>query len=623
MKKVFLLFLLLFITFSSTFAQDKIKIISREEWWADESYRFLDSNAWKEIFKDRERKAEIEKNKVYSEASIEKYEKKQEKLKKMDEILLTEYWKDIEIKEKIYEENSKKLAWSIYKTKKINSIIIHHTHTDYDDSFTAVKNIYRYHSLQKEWWDIWYNYLIGKNGEIYEWRAGWDSVVWAHDKWNNRGSVWIAIIWDYSNKSISNKQYNVLKQLSVYLMEKHDIDMTEKVYFHSECFWNKCEKPLFSELKYPIIGHRDAWHTSCPWDKLYAQLDILRKELLKEPFTLAKIYKKKIFKAFDKVWDDKLINILAKVEDNLDKKDSKKMNKVKELVIEYFKTSPQPSPLEERELAANIKIKLSYPDKDKISIKSGRVVFDIKRRWDKITVRWMEFNILKIPKKLKWAILEIISWERKPTWDNENRYNDNKFRGDLYVYSKNNELVVVNSLPIEDYLKWLWEVSNSEVPEKIKTIIIAARSYATWYTTKDRKYPWEFYDWVDDPNRFQKYLWYGLEKRTPNVNKIVDETAWILITYKWELIKPWYFSNSDWQTLSFYDYCKIRYSNEICTKEAKKYPYFQSVVDKWSEWKTKAWHWVWISWAWARYFAEKWWNYDMIIKYFLKGVEVM
>jgi len=56
------------------------------------------------------------------------------------------------------------------------------------------------------------------------------------------------------------------------------------------------------------------------------------------------------------------------------------MNKVKELVIEYFKTSPQPSPLEERELAANIKIKLSYPDKDKISIKSGRVVFDIKRR---------------------------------------------------------------------------------------------------------------------------------------------------------------------------------------------------------------------------------------------------
>jgi len=51
----------------------------------------LDSNAWKEIFKDRERKAEIEKNKVYSEASIEKYEKKQEKLKKMDEILLTEY----------------------------------------------------------------------------------------------------------------------------------------------------------------------------------------------------------------------------------------------------------------------------------------------------------------------------------------------------------------------------------------------------------------------------------------------------------------------------------------------------------------------------------------------------
>jgi hypothetical protein len=35
----------------------------------------------------------------------------------------------------------------------------------------------------------------------------------------------------------------------------------------------------------------------------------------------------------------------------------------------------------------------------------------------------------------------------------------------------------------------LGEVSNTENIEKIKTIIISARTYATWYTTMDRKFP--------------------------------------------------------------------------------------------------------------------------------------
>ena len=75
--------------------------------------------------------------------------------------------------------------------------------------------------------------------------------------------------------------------------------------------------------------------------------------------------------------------------------------------------------------------------------------------------------------------------------------------------------------------------------------------------------------------------------------------------------------------MSFYEYCNVRYSDQICSKESKKYPYLQSVVDNWSKWKTKAWHWVWISWAGVSYYVEKWWSYDMIIKYFLKWVEIL
>jgi peptidoglycan hydrolase-like amidase len=114
-----------------------------------------------------------------------------------------------------------------------------------------------------------------------------------------------------------------------------------------------------------------------------------------------------------------------------------------------------------------------------------------------------------------------------------------------------------------------------------------------------------------------------LESRSPNINKIVDETRGEIISYNWKIIKPWYFSSSTWRTLSFYEYCRLKYSNEICTLKSKSYPYLQSVLDKWSEWMLKRWHWVWISWAWVSYFTKKWWTYDMIIKYFLKGVDII
>ena len=622
MRKIFSILFLLFISIWATFASNDLKIITREEWWANENYRYIESTEWQNIFKKWEEDAIKQKNTVYTEKQKEIYRLKQEKLREMDEILLRDFGWELEIESKRFYEVWKKLAWPIVKTKKVKWIVIHHTYSEYSDSKEGVNQIYKYHAITRQWWDIWYNYLIWKDGEIYEWRAGWDYVVAAHDKWNNMATIWIAIIWNHSEEPINIKQYNALLALTRNLVEKYDIDLTEKTYFHQECIWNNCELPLKSELKTPIIGHRDAWHTSCPWDALYAQIQNLKKTLLKDPSSVANAYKKKIYKTLSKFSDEKLISILANIEADLDiKRDSNKL-KLKWLLISYFEYNNSKN-IARDDNDSEIKIKLSYPNKDNITVKSGGVDIEIKRRWDNIYVKWHKFNILTIPKKDPNSILEITSWDRVPSWDKVWKYNDNKFRGDIIVYVKNDELVVVNKLKIEDYLKWLWEVSNFEDPEKIKTIIIAARSYATWYITKARKFPWEFYDWIDDPNIFQKYLWYWLETRSPVVNSIVNETKGKLITYEWELIKPWYFSSSNWSTMSFYEYCSIRYSDEICSKEAKKYPYLQSVVDKWWEWKTKAGHGVWISWTWISYFAEKWWSYDMIIKYFLKWVEVL
>ena len=628
MRKIFYILFLLLISTSGVFAVNDIKIISREEWWANENYRYSDSEEWQNIFKKWDEDAIKRKNTVYSQAQIDAAKEKQEKLKQMNEILLNNFWYELEIDSKVYTENWRKLAWPIAKTKKVKWIVIHHTYSEYTNSLDWIRQIYKFHALTRQWWDIWYNYLIWKDWEIYEWRAGWDYVVAAHDKWNNMATVWIALIWNYSSDPINTKQYNSLKSLTSYLVEKYNIDLTNKTYFHEECVDDECILPLKSELKDPIIGHRDAWNTTCPWDALYVQINDIKTDLLKAPISIAFEYKKKIYKSLEKFSDEKLIDILAKIESDLDITKTSNKLKLRWLLIGYFdykknKFNSQSILVNWKDAKKIINIKLSYPDNDNIKIKSWNAEFNITRNWNSIYVKWIKFNSLKIPKKDPNSILEISSWDRKPSWDISWKYNDNKFRWDLLVYVKNNKLIVVNSLDIEDYLKWLWEVSDSESIEKIKTIIIAARSYATWYTTKERKFKWEFYDWVDDPNVFQKYLWYGLEERSPNVNKIVDDTKWQLITYNWKLIKPWYFSSSNWKTLSFYDYCRIKYTDEICKKEAVKYPYLQSVLDKWSNWKTKAWHWVWISWAGVSYFADKWWSYDMIIKYFFKWVQIL
>ena len=70
---------------------------------------------------------------------------------------------------------------------------------------------------------------------------------------------------------INNKLY-----ISIFIFLSSVINtysQSEKTYFHEECKWDDCEKPLLSELQDPIIWHRDAWNTNCPWDALYEQIN--------------------------------------------------------------------------------------------------------------------------------------------------------------------------------------------------------------------------------------------------------------------------------------------------------------------------------------------------------------
>lgn len=159
-------------------------------------------------------------------------------------------------------------------------------------------------------------------------------------------------------------------------------------------------------------------------------------------------------------------------------------------------------------------------------------------------------------------LITIVNWNRKPSWDTSGTMNDNTFRGKISLINENGKLVVVNELPLEDYLLGLAEVSNGDNNEKIKTILVAARSYAYFYSKpENRKFPGKAYDGSDNPDEFQKYLGYGYEKRSPNSERLVDATNGQIITYDGVSIKPWYFSESNGQTLSAKQYCENRVKN--------------------------------------------------------------
>jgi hypothetical protein len=77
--------------------------------------------------------------------------------------------------------------------------------------------------------------------------------------------------------------------------------------------------------------------------------------------------------------------------------------------------------------------------------------------------------------------VQIDSWDHIPDWDAARKYNDNIYRDTIKILAQDNRLLVINELPVEWYLKGMGEVSNGDLPEKIKTIIVAARSYARHY----------------------------------------------------------------------------------------------------------------------------------------------
>src|SRR3989339_15872 len=178
------------------------------------------------------------------------------------------------------------LSWAP-EYKKLKAFIIHHTaSTDGGDNPAAsVRAIYEWHARVLHWGDIGYNFIIDKNGNIYKGRKGevadGQAVVGGHtfnsitDKNYNEGSVGIALLGCYQNDkkgscSTPNSMTPAMRKSLTNLIAVLAVDAG---------FDPNSRTTLLGTSTQRLVGHRDLDSTLCPGNTIWNDLPALRQEV--------------------------------------------------------------------------------------------------------------------------------------------------------------------------------------------------------------------------------------------------------------------------------------------------------------------------------------------------------
>ncbi len=661
MKKVIVIIIWI-LCISPAFASDwdlpGIEIISRKERWADESIRYMNMTYAER--KERLKTKTEEEMKRLEETDFDEFFNKQkaEYEKSMrNDYLQTNFPDEQKVDAIVYQNGTHYLSWPQSYHYAKNKIIVHHTAGD-TSSFTGkesviayLKDVYKYHTITRGRGDVWYNFLIDPYGNIYEGRAGGDSVIWAHTNWNNTPSVGISLMGNFDIQKPSAEQIKSLATLIAALSKKYNIDPTAKADYHKVI----TESPYMkSSQAGTIAGHRDAGVTSCPGKNLYSLLPQIKTMAVQ---TMAKgvlVSSSNVMKTVPTVktiqktvsntkhW----LHLLKDRKPAYDKisetfqKEYIKKKWTKKATISINKISGKVGIDEVKQyLNSDISVLLYELSMDFVhwDVVCSSTCSFITPSWtyqsNSANIEIAEWGLLlqvndkkylessiKIQAKTN-ELIEIKNYSRvsyyKVPW--------NTFYGSL-AFSKwqiknlktskfENRYIVVNTLPFHQYLKWIVETNDSEHNEKIKTMNLISKMYALFYMNPKNNHPsipvWVSYTAIDSPEMFQKYVWAGLEKTLKTVPNFVDSQKNEILLYdNYVPILP-YFNCSAWFTWSAKD--KRWWSDT---------PYLVSRVDieKCSDFNG---HWVWLSGKWAQFFAQNWWTYKEILDYYYPWIQIV
>ena len=151
-----------------------------------------------------------------------------------------------------------------------------------------VRAIQTYHVKGNGWNDIGYNALVDRFGTVYEGRGGGidRNVIGAHAGGFNTGSFGISVLGDFRTATPPAAAIDALVETLAWRLDLGHVDPLST--FNGISSGNERFGPGIPVFLRAISGHRDSSLTTCPGERLYAQLPALAKRVA--ALGLPKIY---------------------------------------------------------------------------------------------------------------------------------------------------------------------------------------------------------------------------------------------------------------------------------------------------------------------------------------------
>ncbi|WP_434589808.1 N-acetylmuramoyl-L-alanine amidase [Brevibacterium sp. 1718] len=168
------------------------------------------------------------------------------------------------------------------KTSTSKGVFIHHTAGS--NSYTKaqapgiIRGYLAYHTKERGWCDLGYNFLVDKYGTIYEGRADSIdlSVTGAHASGFNSYTIGISVLGTYTGSAPSTAAQNSVKRLIAWKANQYAFNPTGKMTLTSGG-GSTSRYPEGRKVSLNVVsGHRDTSYTACPGNAFYSRLGSIR-----------------------------------------------------------------------------------------------------------------------------------------------------------------------------------------------------------------------------------------------------------------------------------------------------------------------------------------------------------
>ena len=171
----------------------------------------------------------------------------------------------------------------------VQQLFVHHTagSNSISNPKATMRAIYWFHTVRRGWCDVGYNFVIDRQGNVYEGRWArrykpWEihssedrrgrAVVGAHVSGFNSGSVGVSLMGNYDRAPLPPAMRRSLARLLGWEVDRHNLKAKARHVYRNPETGRTRRLPF-------IAGHRDAGQTACPGRYVYSALPGIRRDV--------------------------------------------------------------------------------------------------------------------------------------------------------------------------------------------------------------------------------------------------------------------------------------------------------------------------------------------------------